>query len=160
MRQGSAGNPGRRRHVVGGPHSQQRSPPHLRAAPAAIADHLRRPYRARPRACRPLARAMPRHRRFRSDALIPARWAASEPTPLDPRAVQLASGADADAHTAWVGPASHWAGAACHATNPMQRAAAVADYAVQLAGRPDLIMAARAELAGQDLGWPFAAAPP
>jgi hypothetical protein len=103
---------------------------------------------------------MPRHRRFRSDALIPARWAASEPTPLDPRAVQLASGADADAHTAWVGPASHWAGAACHATNPMQRAAAVADYAVQLAGRPDLIMAARAELAGQDLACPCAADAP
>ena len=92
-----------------------------------------------------------------SDGLIgAARWAASEPTPLDPRAVQLPSASRADAHTAWVGPASHWAAATCHAIRPTQRAAALADYAVQLAGRPDRIARARTELAGHDLACPCA----
>jgi hypothetical protein len=68
--------------------------------------------------------------------------------------VQLASASGADAHTAWVGPASRWAGAACHATHPAQRAAALADYAVQLACRPDRIARARTELAGHDLACP------
>jgi hypothetical protein len=100
---------------------------------------------------------MPRRRTSHFDALIPAaRWAASEPTPLDPRAVQLASASGADAHTAWVGPASHWASRACHATHPTRRAAALADYAVQLAGRPDRIARARTELAGHDLACPCA----
>jgi hypothetical protein len=53
-----------------------------------------------------------------------------------------------------VGPASRWAGATCHATHPTQRAAALADYAVHLAGRPDQIARARTELAGHDLACP------
>jgi Domain of unknown function (DUF4326) len=90
--------------------------------------------------------------RRRAAALVPtARWAAPQPTRLDPQVVRLASATAADTHTAWVAPPSHWAGAACHVTHHTQRAAALADYAVRLAGRPDLITRARGELAGKDL---------
>jgi hypothetical protein len=74
--------------------------------------------------------------------------------------VQLASADCVDGHTAWVGPASHWAGAACEARHPTRRAAALADYAVRLASRPDLIARARTELAGHDVACPCAAGVP
>lgn len=82
----------------------------------------------------------------------PARWAASEPTPLDPRPVQLRRGRQPGPHTIAVAEPSNWASLACSATADDQRSAAIADYAVRIAGRPDLLAAARAELAGKDLG--------
>ncbi len=84
--------------------------------------------------------------------MIPApRWAAAEPTALDPRAVQALDGATGDGRTISVAHPSRWAGPACEAASQAQRAGALADYAVRLASRPDLIEGAGTELAGYDL---------
>src|SRR5579859_8105384 len=74
-----------------------------------------------------------------------ARWAVAV-TDLDPQPMQRMSGAQVPERVMWVGPDSRWA-------NPFgcASAAAVAQYAVWLAGRADLLAAARAELAGRDL---------
>jgi hypothetical protein len=89
---------------------------------------------------------------------LPARWATPEPTALDPRAVQYdaASTAAPDTHTVQVGGPSRWASSACQAPRPEMRAAALAEYAVHLAGRSDLLDLARVELSGVDLGCPCA----
>jgi hypothetical protein len=84
--------------------------------------------------------------------VIPApRWAAPEPTALDPRAVHVPDGATGDERIISVTHPSRWAGPACDEASPTRRAGALADYAVHLAGRPDLIERARTELAGHDL---------
>ena len=77
-----------------------------------------------------------------------ARWASPEPTPLDPRPVHLRRGRRPGPHTVLVAEPSPWAGPACAAKTAELRGAAIADYAVRLAGRPDLLAAARTELAG------------
>ena len=93
-----------------------------------------------------------RSTRHRASAVIPApRWAAPEPTALDPRAVHVPDGATGDERIISVTHPSRWAGPACDEASPTRRAAALADYAVHLAGRPDLIERARTELAGHDL---------
>jgi hypothetical protein len=85
--------------------------------------------------------------------MIPApRFVATEPTDLDPRAVQVLDGPGCDERTIVVTRPGDWAGPACGEAAPTRRAAALADYAVHLAGRPDLIALARTELAGHDLG--------
>ena len=102
-----------------------------------------------------------RSTRHRASAVIPApRWAACEPTALDPRAVQVLEGTRGDEFTIPVNGPSVWAGPACGETTLTRRAAALADYAVRLAGRPDLIARARTELAGHDLGCTCASGAP
>jgi hypothetical protein len=81
----------------------------------------------------------------------PARWAVSEPTPLDPRSLQLGDGGGGRADPVSVAESSGWASGACAAPNAQRRSAILADYAVRVAGRPDLLARARAELAGHDL---------
>jgi hypothetical protein len=81
-----------------------------------------------------------------------ARWAAPQPTPLDPQPAQLRRGHRSRPHTITVADPSAWASSACTATTEDQRGAAIADYAVRIAGRPDLLAQARAGLAGKDLG--------
>jgi hypothetical protein len=68
----------------------------------------------------------------------PARWGVPEPTPLDPRPVQLRRGRRCPDHTILVAEPSHWASGACTASSTQHRGAAIAEYAVHLAGRPDL----------------------
>lgn len=85
---------------------------------------------------------------MRSRPVRPARFEPAQPTPLDPRAVRQHPGGPLPPHTAAVGPGSKWARDPARCRRP---AAAVVDYAVWLAGRADLLAAARAELAGYDL---------
>jgi hypothetical protein len=80
-----------------------------------------------------------------------ARFTAPQPTPLDPRPVQLRRRRGGQ-HSILVAAPSRWASGACAAVTDEQRGAAIAEYAVRLAGRPDLLARARAELAGRDLG--------
>src|ERR1700738_4531792 len=157
VRQGSSRNPRRRRHVVGGAPARRGPWAHLRAAPVALAGQPRRPPRARSQPGRLLA-ARARHHRpppvhpYRAPAVIPVpRWAAPEPTALDPRAVRVLDGATGGERTISVTHPSGWAGPACDEASPTRRAAALADYAVHLAGRQDLIERARIELAGHAL---------
>jgi hypothetical protein len=74
-----------------------------------------------------------------------ARWAAAV-TDLDPQPMHRVSGAQLPVGVVWVGPDSGWA-------NPFGcgSQAAVVTYAVWIAGRADLLAAARSELAGRDL---------
>jgi hypothetical protein len=83
---------------------------------------------------------------------VPARWAVQERTPLDPQPVQLGQGDRDRANAASVAEPSTWAGNICAVTDTDLRAAALAEYAVRLASRPDLLARARLELAGRDLG--------
>ena len=73
-----------------------------------------------------------------------ARWAAAV-TDLDPQPLQRVSGAQTAAGAVWVGPDSRWANH--FGSGP----AGVVTYAVWLAGRAELLAAARSELAGRDL---------
>ena len=83
---------------------------------------------------------------------VPARWAPAQPTPLDPRPVRVDRRRRGAPHTICVAEPSQWAGGACAAGTAQLRAAALADYAVRLAGRPDLLAWVRAEMRGKDVG--------
>jgi hypothetical protein len=78
-------------------------------------------------------------------ALSAARWAAAV-TDLDPQPMHRVSSAQLPLGVVWVGPDSRWA-------NPFGCGsdAAVVAYAVWLAGRAELLAAARSALAGRDL---------
>lgn len=92
------------------------------------------------------------HNRARADRVgSAARWAPTEVTDLDPRAVQQRAGAPLAASAVWVGPGSVWANPFDVAAEPHSPAVAVARYAVWLAGRADLLAGARAQLGGRDL---------
>jgi len=81
-----------------------------------------------------------------------ARWVAPQLTPLDPQPVQHIPGDGGNEATSIsVAAPSRWDSGACHCTSPQRRAAVLAEYAVRLAGRPDLLDAARHELAGHNL---------
>ena len=98
-----------------------------------------------------------RHTRHGADdAYLAARWVPPEPTPLDPRAVRLGTTDTLARQPISVANPSRWASAACQPSTPQQRAGALAEYAVHLAGRPDLIELARTELAGANLACPCA----
>ena len=83
---------------------------------------------------------------------VPARWAPPQPTPLDPRPVRVDRRRRGAPHTVCVAVPSEWAGGACAAPTAQLRAAALADYAVRLAGRPDLLARIRSEMRGRDVG--------
>jgi hypothetical protein len=95
---------------------------------------------------------MAAHNRARADRIgSAARWAPTEVTDLDPRALQQRAGSGAEGPAVWVGPGSVWANPFDVAAEPHSLAVAVARYAVWLAGRADLLAAARAQLGGRDL---------
>ena len=77
----------------------------------------------------------------------PARFEPAQPTPLDPGPVRQRAGVPPPPHAVWVGSGSKWAGRPVNG----RWAAAVVEYSVWIAGRADLLAAARAELAGYDL---------
>jgi hypothetical protein len=81
-----------------------------------------------------------------------AQWITPEPTALDPRPIQLRRGQRRDGRTLSVAEPSEWGGAACSTRDPVERGALIAEHAVQLAGRPDLLARLRDELVGRDLG--------
>jgi hypothetical protein len=81
----------------------------------------------------------------------PARWSVTELTDLDPHPVAQLPRVALPAHTRSVGEPSPWHCPGHHTRDPIARAAAVTEYAVWLAGRLDLLQAARTELAGANL---------
>jgi hypothetical protein len=85
------------------------------------------------------------------DGAPSARWSVPQFTALDPVPAQLIPGAKLPPRTISVGDPSPWGSAACAAPTWDLRAAAVAQYAVRMAGRPDFLAAALG-LAGHDLG--------
>jgi hypothetical protein len=81
----------------------------------------------------------------------PARWSVTELTDLDPHPVAQLPRVAMPAHTRTVGAKTPWDCPGHHTRDPNARAAAVTEYAVWLAGRLDLLHAARTELAGANL---------
>jgi hypothetical protein len=81
----------------------------------------------------------------------PARWSVTELTDLDPHPVAQLPRVAMPAHTRSVGEQTPWDCPGHRTRDPIARAAAVAEYAVWLAGRLDLLHAARTELAGANL---------
>jgi Domain of unknown function (DUF4326) len=81
----------------------------------------------------------------------PARFEPPQPTELDPRPVRLVHGAPLPPHTQSVAPPTKWVRRQANPASWLSQAAAVVDYAVWIAGRADLLAAARAELVGADL---------
>ena len=77
------------------------------------------------------------------------RW--SELTDLDPRPIEQLARRALPAHARSVADHSQWDCPGHHTPDLIARAAAVTEYAVRLAGRADLLGAARDELAGYDL---------
>jgi Domain of unknown function (DUF4326) len=82
---------------------------------------------------------------------VPARWSVIQPTDLDPAAVEQLPRRPLPAHAKSVADQGRWDCPGHHTADPIARAAAVVEYAVRLAGRADLVRAARTELAGADL---------
>ncbi|MDT5366626.1 MAG: hypothetical protein QOC62_1057 [Mycobacterium sp.] len=80
----------------------------------------------------------------------PARFEPVQITDLDPHPIQQHRGVALPPHTFSVAHPSRWAGPQCAADTSRERAAAVVEYAVWIAGRADLL-AARGELHGQNL---------
>lgn len=80
-----------------------------------------------------------------------ARWAPVVYTNLDPQPLQQIPGQALPARAVSVAAGTAWANPFPHGSDLPSRAAAVAQYGVWLAGRPDLLAAARADLAGHDL---------
>ena len=79
------------------------------------------------------------------------RWSMVEPTDLDPRPVQHLARSALPAHARSVADHPQWGCPGHHTPDHIARAAAVTEYAIRLAGRADLLRAARDELAGYDL---------
>ena len=82
-------------------------------------------------------------------AADPARWAPTHVTDLDPKAVQQIQGQPPPRGSVSVGPGSRWANPFGTGGDRGARAIAVAQYAVWLAGRAELLAAARTELGGR-----------
>jgi hypothetical protein len=83
-----------------------------------------------------------------------ARWAPAEVTDLDPQPIHLRRGARLPERSVWVGRESRWANPFgwCGAELDREsRTVAVAQYGVWVAGRAELLAAARSALAGRDL---------
>jgi len=81
----------------------------------------------------------------------PARWEPPQPAWLDPQPVRQHPGVALPAHTRSVASPGPWTSRWAFAPTWQGRAGAVIDYAVWLAGRVDLLTAARTELAGANL---------
>jgi hypothetical protein len=80
-----------------------------------------------------------------------ARWAPVLHTNLDPQPLQQIPGQALPARAVSVAADTVWANPFPHGSDFSSRAAAVVQYGVWLAGRPDLVAAARTDLAGHDL---------
>lgn len=81
----------------------------------------------------------------------PARWEPPRPSSLDPEPIAQRRGVTLPPHTVSVAPPSRWANPRPGAATWFGQASAVVDYAVWLAGRLDLLTAARSELAAANL---------
>lgn len=81
----------------------------------------------------------------------PARFEPAQPTDLDPQPVQQHPGAPLPYGTRSVAWPTKWAYPQPHWCTWLSRAAAVVDFAVWIAGRPDLLTAARRELGAANL---------
>lgn len=85
------------------------------------------------------------------DATVSARWSIGDPTDLDPQPIEQRARRALPAHARSVADHSQWDCPGHHTPDLIARAAAVTEYAVRLAGRADLLRAARDELVGYDL---------
>jgi Domain of unknown function (DUF4326) len=82
---------------------------------------------------------------------VPARWSVTQPTDLDPAPVEQLPRRPLPVNAKSVADQGRWDCPGHHTPDPIARAAAVIEYAVRLAGRTDLLWAARTQLAGADL---------
>lgn len=87
----------------------------------------------------------------RREMAIPARWSTTVLTDLDPEPIEQLPGRVLPGHTTSVADDARWDCPGHHTDDPITRAAAVAEYAVRVAGRADLLHAAGTELAGLNL---------
>ncbi|MGV7254600.1 DUF4326 domain-containing protein [Mycobacterium kansasii] len=81
----------------------------------------------------------------------PARWEPPQITDLDPQPMLQRRGEALPPHTRSVAHPTRWDNPRLCASDRRSRAAAVAEYAVWIAGHADLLAAARNELAGMNL---------